>query len=297
MNKDIIVSIKCLVYNHAPYLRQCLDGIVNQKTNFRFEAIVHDDASTDESASIIREYANKYPHIIKPIYEKENLYSKHDGTLKKSIDVFLTGKYIAMCEGDDYWIDSFKLQKQVEYLDNHSDCGLVYTAYKKDCGGVLTEAIRYDFGDNCLYNYLAHKGGIIATASTLFRASIYRDITLDPKLPMGDVPLWIQLMHISKAHFINDVTSVYRVLTESASHSLDYRKKLLFGRSAIRVRKQFAKEYGYPELVKDLQTRERRLDSLMELYDLHLFNFFMSNPFRNGVKLNDVLNVLKKRIK
>lgn len=70
MGKVILVSIQCLVYNHEPYLRQCLDGIVMQKTNFKFEAIVHDDCSTDNSASIIREYAEKYPEIIKPIYEK-----------------------------------------------------------------------------------------------------------------------------------------------------------------------------------------------------------------------------------
>ena len=76
LDNQIIVSIKCLVYNHAPYIRQCLDGFVMQKTNFRFEAIVHDDASTDGTQDIIREYAEKYPDIINPIYETENQYSK-----------------------------------------------------------------------------------------------------------------------------------------------------------------------------------------------------------------------------
>ena len=77
-SRELMVSIRCLVYNHEPYLRQCLDGFVMQQTNFRFEAIVHDDASTDGSAAIIREYAAKYPDIIKPIYETENQYSKRD---------------------------------------------------------------------------------------------------------------------------------------------------------------------------------------------------------------------------
>lgn len=79
--KPIMLSIRCMVYNHEPYLRDCLEGFVMQKTTFRFEAIVHDDASTDGSATIIKEYAEKYPDIIKPIYETENQYSKRDGSL------------------------------------------------------------------------------------------------------------------------------------------------------------------------------------------------------------------------
>ncbi len=92
-DNQLMVSIKCLVYNHAPYLRQCLDGFVMQKTNFKFEAIVHDDCSTDGSQEIIKEYAAKYPDIIKPIYETENQYSKHDGSLRRIIDAHLNGKY------------------------------------------------------------------------------------------------------------------------------------------------------------------------------------------------------------
>ena len=120
-NNEILVSIRCLTYNHAPFIRQCLDGFVMQKTNFRFEAIVHDDASTDESASIIREYAEKYPDIIKPILETENQYSKHDGSLGRIINSHMRGKYVAMCEGDDYWTDPYKLQKQVDFLESHPD--------------------------------------------------------------------------------------------------------------------------------------------------------------------------------
>lgn len=126
-DNKILVSIKCAVYNHEPYLRQCLDGFVMQKTNFRFEAIVHDDASTDGSAAIIREYAEKYPDIIKPIYETENQYSKHDGSVVRIMNAACKGKYIAMCEGDDYWIDPFKLQKQVDFLESHPNISYVFT--------------------------------------------------------------------------------------------------------------------------------------------------------------------------
>ena len=123
MSADPLVSIRCMVYNHEPFLRQCLDGFVMQQTTFPFEAIVHDDASTDGSAAIIREYAEKYPDIIKPIYETENLYSKHDGSVIRIMDAAMhpASKYIALCEGDDYWTDPHKLQLQVDFLESHPD--------------------------------------------------------------------------------------------------------------------------------------------------------------------------------
>ena len=105
----LMVTIRCCTYNHEPYIRQCLEGFVMQKTNFRFEAIVHDDASTDGTAAIIREYAKKYPDIIKPIFETENQYSKKDGSLRRIMDAHTHGKYVAICEGDDYWIYTLKL--------------------------------------------------------------------------------------------------------------------------------------------------------------------------------------------
>ena len=107
INKYPLLAIRCLTYNHEPYIRQCLEGFVMQKTDFSFIAIVHDDASTDNTADIIREYAEKYPDIIKPIYETENQYSKHDGSLGRIMNAAIPEnvKYVAMCEGDDYWID------------------------------------------------------------------------------------------------------------------------------------------------------------------------------------------------
>ena len=121
MSKQIKLSILVPVYNHESFLRECLDGIMMQKTNFAFEAIVHDDVSTDGSAVIIREYAKKYPDIIKPIYEKENVYSQ--GKLDEVLVAASSGEYTAICEGDDYWTDSLKLQKQVDFLERHPEYG------------------------------------------------------------------------------------------------------------------------------------------------------------------------------
>ena len=127
-NEPLMVTIRCLTYNQENYIRRCLDGFVMQKTNFRFEAIVHDDASTDGTAAVIREYAEKYPDIIKPLYETENQYSKHDGSLGRIMNAHTHGKYVAMCEGDDYWTDPMKLQQQVDFMEAHPECALTYHA-------------------------------------------------------------------------------------------------------------------------------------------------------------------------
>lgn len=129
--EPVLVTIKCMVYNHGNYIRQCLDGFVMQQTTFRFQAIVHDDASTDNSADIIREYAEKYPDIIIPVIETENQYSKPDGSLRRfTYKYCLNSKYLAICEGDDYWTDPLKLQKQIDYLEAHPDVTLSCTRYQ-----------------------------------------------------------------------------------------------------------------------------------------------------------------------
>lgn len=126
---DIKVSICCLAYNHEPYIRQCLDGFVMQKCNFKFEVLIHDDASKDNTASIIKEYETKYPDIIKPIYQKVNQHSLGVSATKKYNFPRCKGKYIAICEGDDYWTDENKLQKQVDFLDANTDYSICWTRY------------------------------------------------------------------------------------------------------------------------------------------------------------------------
>ena len=120
--QDIMVSIICTAYNHEKYIRKCLDGFVMQETDFLYEVLVHDDASTDTTSSIIQEYEKLYPNIIKPIYQTENQYSKGVSITRNIIFPKCRGKYIAICEGDDYWTDPNKLQKQIAALETHPDC-------------------------------------------------------------------------------------------------------------------------------------------------------------------------------
>ena len=119
MNENIAVSIICNAYNHENYIRDAIESFLMQKTDFAFEILIHDDASTDRTPEIVKEYEKKYPEIIKAIYQKENKYSK-------GVDIDITfqyprvqGKYIAVCEGDDYWTDAYKLQKQYDALEKN----------------------------------------------------------------------------------------------------------------------------------------------------------------------------------
>lgn len=122
-----LVSISCTTYNHAPYIRQCLDPILGQQTNFPFEIVIHDDASTDGTREIIKEYVAKYPDIIFPVFQTENQYSRGIRGLPSRYNYpRCRGRYIAICEGDDYWTDPLQLQKQVDFLEAHEDYVMTY---------------------------------------------------------------------------------------------------------------------------------------------------------------------------
>ena len=116
-----MVSVCCLAYNHEPYIRDCLEGFVKQKTDFKYEVLIHDDASTDKTAEIIREYEDKYPELIKPIYQTENQWSKGVPLTNTFLYARANGKYYAICEGDDYWCDENKLQKQFDFMQAHPE--------------------------------------------------------------------------------------------------------------------------------------------------------------------------------
>lgn len=250
--QSIMVSIRCLVYNHEPYLRQCLDGFVMQETNFRYEAIVHDDASTDNSASIIREYAEKYPNIIKPIYETENQYSKHDGSLRHIMDEACKGKYIAMCEGDDYWTDPNKLQKQVDYLEEREDYGMVYTSYRIQNDMTSDEEIVRTLAsiphDNNFKWRLLEQKVLIGTCTVLIRTQLLhtiRAIKDDYKgFMMGDTQTWFNAARLSNIGYIPDVTGVYRKQYTGATATFDPLRRANFIRGCLDLHLHLSYKYG-----------------------------------------------------
>lgn len=215
--EPILVAIHCLVYNHEPYLRDCLDGFVMQKTNFRFVAIVHEDCSTDNSAAIIREYEAKYPDIFRPIYETENQWHKTDGSLGRIMNAAIdaTGaKYIAMCEGDDYWTDPYKLQKQVDFLESHPECSMCFHGVQ--ILDELSHELQPDFLEDVPYSkdgLRLAQGNYIHSVSVMFRknCSVDEKYAKVGRISMGDQILYHLYAEVGHFKKLPDIMGVYRV--------------------------------------------------------------------------------------
>lgn len=210
----MMVSVCCITYNHEKFIEQAINGFLMQKTTFRFEVIIHDDASTDGTTDIIKKYEKLFPEIIRPIYQKENQYSKG---IKKIATTFVfpcaRGKYIAMCEGDDYWTDPYKLQKQVDFLEKNPDYSMCF----HDCmilnqnTGIMKARIgnRQIDSDVNLKSLIFENN--IPTASMCFRNNLPDRPYLIFKTEKGDYALAIHIAEHGLLHYLPDAMSVYRV--------------------------------------------------------------------------------------
>ena len=245
-SSDPLVSISCTTYNHVNYIEQCLDGFLEQETEYPFEILIHDDCSTDGATNIIKEYEKRYPSIIKAIYEKENQYQngKHVGS-----DVWnlprAKGKYIAFCEGDDYWTDSQKLQKQVDFLEKNINYGMCYSK----SGIFLDDTKRMSketWGSKVSsFEDLLFNGNRVPTLTVLIRKEIYNNFVkeINPSMKnwvAGDYPLWLYVLKKSKAFFLPEKTAVYRVANSSVSHGNDFDKRFRFSNGIFQIKKFFA---------------------------------------------------------
>lgn len=281
-----LVRVSCMTYNHSSFILDAMKGFVMQQTNFPFICTIIDDASTDGAQKVINHYVREnfdlqnstnasdkdtdYGHVtfarhktnvncfFAVIYLKENHYSQRKSKGVYLLKEWLPTKYCALCEGDDYWTDSLKLQKQVDYLEAHPECGLVYTQarqYIQETGEFIDGwAAQTDFEDLLLN---ANK---IMTLCTLFRNDLSQDYYewrgTNCNWIMGDFPLWLYLSKHSKIHYIDEVTGVYRLLESSASHDSDIEKMKNFLISTYEVRCYFAKRYGYHHLLNQFAKNE-----------------------------------------
>jgi len=210
MNKPL-VSVACITYNHEKYIEDTIKGFLIQETDFSFEILIHDDASTDNTANIVREYAEKYPNIIKPIFQTENQYSKG---FKMNIAFNFPrakGKYIALCDGDDYWTDPKKLQTQVVFLEENPDYVITYTAVKAfDENGVIETYIGGVLND--LSEEQLKRASPINTLTTCFRNVINEYPPEFSIAKIGDLTVWSLLGAYGKGKYISEIKpSAYRV--------------------------------------------------------------------------------------
>ena len=222
-----LISICCITFNQERYIKKTIEGFLKQKITYPIEIVIHDDASTDNTAKIIREYEKKYPDIIKPIYQNENQYSK--GVKPDFNFPRAKGKYIALCEGDDYWTDPLKLQKQVDFLEKNDEYILTYHKTRKvNEEGVLimdeVDAVNHDLDVDqlkCVEEY-------IQTCTVVFRHIPLKPTDELKKAYNGDAVLWHLLSFHGKSKYLQNVGySHYRIHSGGIWSKLDLFERYL----------------------------------------------------------------------
>lgn len=264
LSKNPLISVKMITYNHEPYISQAIEGVVKQKTEYPFELIIGEDCSTDGTREIVFDYQRKYPGIIRVITSNKNVGMKRNGyrTTKAC-----RGKYVAFCEGDDYWHRLDKLQKQVDYLESHPECGTVFadcdvyyvrnkelvkhSNYGRGFQSPMKLSIEQILGESKITKW---------TCTVMIRRDLCAQvIESDPYLHqsgqflMGDAQLWAELALISEVTYIPQSLATYRALEESASRSKDPRKYWRFNQSASEMKLYLCDKHKLSENIRKEQ--------------------------------------------
>jgi glycosyltransferase involved in cell wall biosynthesis len=259
-----LVSVEMITYNHAPFIAQAIEGVLQQKTTFPFELIIGEDCSTDGTRDIVFEYQKNHSDIIRVITSDKNV-----GALTNFMRTMNAGrgKYIAFCEGDDYWHHPEKLQKQVDYLEGHPECGLVYTSY--DIYHVSAKKRIKDFikhrkwempKDPTISDIVEGKGGMshgILTCTIMIQRILYDQIVeSDPYLHqnkqflMGDTQLWAEIAMKASLHYIPESMATHNITDESVTRSKDIRKELRFSISGAELMLYLCDKYNLPPKIR-----------------------------------------------
>lgn len=246
-----LVSVSVATYNQENFIAQCLDGILMQNTSFPFEIVIGEDESPDGTREICKKYAEAHPDKIRLFLRdrKESHFTFPDGSTSRYNGLWCKmscrGKYIAFCEGDDYWIDPYKLQKQVEIMENNPEVGFVHTDFRLSQGEVGHS--KWPAEPVCATEYLLNAECHVGSVTMMYRSELLNKIPklfYSKKFKMGDLPMQIEFSRECKFQYINEITSVYRILENSASHNSDINKEIDFYCSARECRRFYAEQYG-----------------------------------------------------
>lgn len=275
MNNDFLVCVRCITYNHSAYIEDTMNGFTMQQTDFPFVCIIIDDFSTDGEPEVIQRYLKQHfdlddksvvlneetdDYVMSFAQHKDNkncffaiYYLKYNHYRKKDKRPYYASfeehaKYIAICEGDDYWIDPMKLQKQKDVFDEYPDVGLVHTDYN------LVSGKRKHFNcseepRNCLMNLLVSGRYDIGTLTVMYRKVFYDKIPkrwIGKGFLMGDSPLFIELASVSDFVYLNRITACYRVLPESVSHSKNIDWQVKFRKSGMEINEFYCNVFNLP---------------------------------------------------
>jgi len=259
-----LVSIICTAYNHEAFIKDALEGFVIQKTNFPFEIIVHDDASTDNTANIIRVYEAKYPELFINIYQTENQYSKGNGDVAKIVFSAARGKYIALCEGDDYWTDPYKLQKQVDFLEANKDFIMCFHPVNVVYEGNVSRSYPYAPANEISVTEDIINNHFIPTLSLVFRNILPKKFPKwFHKIKSGDVALELILSLNGKVYKFDQEMGVCRRHIKGISNNAEQQKYWQFPRIELLVYFNRYSKYVYNVTIKNYFIRNIR--SLVEV--------------------------------
>jgi glycosyltransferase involved in cell wall biosynthesis len=280
----IMVSIAMITYNHERFLRQSLDSILEQEVNFKYEVIIGEDCSPDNSRAILKEYENRYPNIFKVIYRKENI-----GATKNAYDVLshCKGKYIACLEGDDYWTDKNKLKTQIEFLENNKEYSGVYhiTSISDENGNLIKYLPEIDFiKDNNIEKIesvsqlieLVYKdmGQIFHIQSLVYRniylqdfnSNKYKKLLSETKY-IADIQQKLIVLEQGKIKLIDQVMGNYRVIRKTGNTSFSSQSKLTLYNDVVKswslIDEYF--QYKYKSIIQKILVKEAFLISYFML--------------------------------
>lgn len=278
-----MVSVCVQTYQHADYIEKCLDSILMQETDFSFEILLGEDASTDGTREICKKYAEKYPSKIRLfLHHRENnieIRGKPSGRFNFLYNLYSAkGKYIALCEGDDYWTDLLKLQKQVDFMEENKDYALIHTdhSYKDEETGKVQEARwrkagkEYKKEKNCAPLLLSDEY-YIGTCTALMRTKLVKNILksyahdFDVNYMMGDNQLWFHLARMGKIKYLTDITAFYRRHVSGATSFHHLERRLNFIKNVHWQKRSFAKRYGYEEVLPAIDKKYLRHLSILTL--------------------------------
>ncbi len=289
---DTLLSIIVITYNQEQYIKQTIESIINQKTEYKYELLIGDDCSKDSTREILNDYAQKYPDIIKPIYNEKNL-----GAVGNYFNVLkhCSGKYIMECGGDDWWFPE-KLVKQISYMESNPNTGMCYG--KAKCYDENGNSLNYEVGNsiNSLEELLSINQ--IPACSVCFRKELADkyiiDISPENKMwRMEDYPMWIWMMKNSNIHFIDDYLAAYRIITDSVSRSSNIEKQISFEENTWEIRKFFAEKYGINIKTFD---REQYRNELLYSKLLKKYDPQTASELKKTIKCNSIKNIFKYMI-
>ncbi|SFT39830.1 Glycosyl transferase family 2 [Algoriphagus locisalis] len=265
---SFIVSIICNTYNHVNYISQTIESFLEQRTRFGIEILIHDDASTDGTSQVIRKFENEYPAIIKPIYQSENQYSKGIKPAFEYQYPRAKDKYVALCEGDDFWTDPLKLQKQIDYLEENPQYSICCTNYSEvnSKGVVLKENV---WRGNRLNPVITHEM-ILEEYKPKFLTSVFRREAIKNGVP----PLFYKAFNTDNflcaiateygpACFLNFTSGCYRVHNQGVwSSKTEIQQFEMQLKSFLVMAEYFSKDYQKKSITKRIYSIKRKLSRL-----------------------------------